>query len=293
MTNYLKLWVLGGLLSFSLIMAKQLLLFGVHPLYLAVLQTIGSIFLLAHFGIHGLINSLQRKFSFYLWASLLGFTIPQLVALYAVEHVGASVVALFYVFPLFMTFFLSLFVYNIRPQMQALFFMLTAFLGSILFLYKPDVVDRSHEQGHWLLILCLAPLALSFANVYRSQRWPDGVPVYHVALLTNIFSFASYALLVMLQKPALPDINPEDYAMFLTLASFMLVAAISQYLLFSLQKTATPSFIGQIGSIKAVCGGGLGYIFFQESYPFTTLFGSLLILLGVTGFSRQALIKSA
>ena len=73
--------------------------------------------------------------------------------------------------------------------------------------------------------------------------------------------------------------------------AFMVIAAKGQYLLFSLQKTASPIFIGQTGSISALCGGVLGFIVFRESYQFSTLLGSLLIVFGVAGFSRQQKLK--
>lgn len=287
MSNYLKLWIMGGLLSLSVIIAKQLIVAGIDPIYLAMLQATGSIVFLASFGTTGVIENLRRNVSYYLLASTLGSTIPQLVVFYSVEYVGASVAALAYAFPLFITFFLSHLVSSSKVERKALIYMLGAFSGSLLYLYKPDVMLFDSNQMGWLFVLCLAPITLSIANIYRSRYWPADTPIYHLALLTNVFSFGSYLLLAAHTTPVLPDYSILSYSVYAAILVFMLIAGIGQYLLFSLQKGATPSFVGQTGSITAFCGGALGFLFFQESYQLTTFLGSLLIIVGVAGFSRQ------
>lgn len=291
-SNNVKLWAMGGFLSLSLVIAKQLILTGINPIHLAMLQAAGSIIFLAFMGIEGLLRSIRSKLSYYFFASMLGFTIPQLVVFYSVEHVGTSVAGLAYAFPLFITFFLNHLTTKSQRKAKPFMYMGCAFLGSLIYLYKPDVMDFNSEQFIWLVLLSLAPLTLSIANIYRSREWPTGVSVFHVALLTNVFSFFSYALFAAYKMPPLPDLKELGVKNAMLLITFMAIAAKGQYLLFSLQKTASPIFIGQTGSITALFGGVLGFIVFKESYQLSTLFGSLLILFGVAGFSRQQTFKS-
>ena len=221
----------------------------------------------------------------------MGFTIPQLVVFYSVEHVGVGVVSLAYAFPLILTYLLSTFLSNIKVQKKPVFFLACAFAGSLLFLYKPDVININQEHRIWLLLLCVAPLVISFANIYRSSHWPKSVPTHHVALLTNVMSFLSYGLFATFESPDLPEwsgIGPKHFMFILT---FMLVASIGQYLLFSLQKTSTPTFVGQTGSITAFCGGILGFLIFDESYQISTFIGSMLILFGVAKFSQYQIVQ--
>lgn len=287
MTNHLKLWTMGGALALLVVLAKQLTLIGIHPIHLAMLQSLGSMVFLAIFGTKGLLTSLRTQYRYYLIASVLGFTIPQLVVFYSVEHVGASVTALAYTFPLFLTYFLSHFVEKSGFSAKTLICVLSAFSGSMLFLYKPDVLNFNDEQLGWMVLLAIAPIAISLANIYRSRYFPVGVPIFHIALLTNTFSFLTYLLISRQVSPALPNVDLIQPSQYMTLLFFMAIAAVGQLLLFSLQKTAPPSFVGQTGSITAFFGGILGFVFFQESYQLTTLVGSLLIISGVTGFSRQ------
>ncbi len=291
MSNNIKLWIMGSFLSLSVVIAKQLIMAGVHPIHLAMLQAAGSTIFLAFMGTKGLTTSIRSKLSYYLIASLLGFTIPQLVVFHSVEYVGASVAALAYAFPLFITFLLSHLITRSEFKAKPFIYMVCAFLGSIVYLYKPDVLSFTREQLIWLVLLSLAPFTISIANIYRSREWPKRVPVYQVALLTNAFSLFTYAFFAAYKMPDLPDVNSFGFLNTVFVLAFMVIAAKGQYLLFSLQKTASPMFIGQTGSITALCGGVLGFIVFKESYQFSTLLGSLLIVFGVAGFSRQQAIK--
>lgn len=291
MSNYIKLWVMGSFLALSVIIVKYLMQLGVHPIHLAMFQAIGSAIFIASFGLKGILISLKTNVSYYVWASLLGFTIPQLAVFYSVEHVGVGVVSLAYAFPLIFTYFLSTFLSNVKVQKKPVFFLLCAFLGSLLFLYKPDVININQEHRVWLLLLCVAPWVISFANIYRSSHWPQKVPTHHVALLTNIMSFLSYGLFAVFESPELPELSDIGLKQYLAVFIFMLLASIGQYLLFSLQKTSTPAFVGQTGSITAFCGGVLGFLVFGESYQVSTFIGSVLILFGVAKFSQHQLVQ--
>ncbi len=293
MSNYIKLWVMGCFLAVSVIVAKHLTQFGFHPIHLAMLQSIGSAFFIAMFGIKGILKSLRTNVSYYVWASLLGFTIPQLVVFYSVEHVGVGVVSLAYAFPLIFTYFFSAALSKVKMQKKPVFFLCCAFVGSLLFLYKPDVLIINQEHRIWLLLLCAAPLVISFANIYRSSYWPKSVPIHHVALLTNVMSFISYVLFAAFESPYLPEWRDIELVQYASIFAFMFIAAIGQYLLFSLQKVATPAFVGQTGSITAFCGGILGFLIFDESYQVSTLIGSMLILFGVAKFSQYQIGKQS
>ncbi|WP_338517967.1 DMT family transporter [Alteromonas gracilis] len=286
MSNYIKLWVMGCFLAVSVILAKLLMQFGIHPIHLAMLQSIGSAIFIAAFGLRGALKSLKANMSYYIWASLLGFTVPQLVVFYSVEHVGVGVVSLAYAFPLILTYFLSSAFSKVKMQAKPVFFLFCAFSGSLLFLYKPDVINISQEHLIWLLLLSTAPLVISFANIYRSSYWPQNVPTHHVALLTNVMSFLSYGLFAVFKSPELPELSEIELAHYTSIFALMIIASIGQYLLFSLQKVSTPAFVGQTGSITAFCGGILGFLIFGESYQVSTLIGSMLILFGVAKFSQ-------
>lgn len=286
MQNTIKLWVMGIFLALSVILAKHLIASGFHPIYVAMLQTIGSVLFLSFFGLKGLLHSLKLHFWYFLLASFLGFTIPQLLVFHAVEHLDASLISLTYAFPLVFTYLLSVSFSGEGFNKEPVIFLLVAFTGTLLFLLKTDFVQISASNLPWIAVVVLVPIVISFANIYRGRFWPEGAPVYTVALLTNLFSFFSYGFFALAKMPDLPRLNLLDYEIFVYVVIFMLLASAGQYLLFSLHRTASAIFIGQTGSVTTFFGGIFGFLFYGESYQITTLVGSLLILIGVAKFSR-------
>ena len=141
MSNYIKLWVMGCFLAVSVIVAKHLTQFGFHPIHLAMLQSIGSAFFIAMFGLKGVLKSLRTNVSYYVWASLLGFTIPQLVVFYSVEHVGVGVVSLAYAFPLIFTYFFSAALSKVKMQKKHVFFLCCA-----IFVLEQNVHLKLHNS---------------------------------------------------------------------------------------------------------------------------------------------------
>jgi len=138
----------------------------------------------------------------------------------------------------------------------------------------------------WGSAILLIPIVISMANIYRGRFWPQGVSVYMVALLTNLFSFVSYGIFAAVQMPDLPNADYLGGEHILAIAMLMVLASVGQYLLFSLHTSSSAVFIGQTGSITTFFGGIFGFVFFGESYQVSTLIGSVLILVGVSKFSQ-------
>lgn len=286
MHNYLKLWAMGISLALSVVLAKYLISDSFHPIYVALLQSIGSVLFLSIFGLQGLFAYLRQHFSYYVFASLLGFTVPQLLVFHTVEHVGASVISLTYAFPLLITYLLSVTLFEERLMIKSVLFLLVAFLGTVLFLFKADFVEMEKSNYTWGSAILLIPIVISMANIYRGRFWPQGVSVYMVALLTNLFSFVSYGIFAAVQMPDLPNADYLGGEHILAIAMLMVLASVGQYLLFSLHTSSSAVFIGQTGSITTFFGGIFGFVFFGESYQVSTLIGSVLILVGVSKFSQ-------
>lgn len=290
--QYFKLWVMGFLLAFSILIAKQLIVMGFNPVLIASMQCTGSVIYLSFFGLKNTVNLIRQHRRYFFVASLLGFTIPQLVTLFAVSHVGASVTSLTYAMPLFLTYFISAIVTGSKIKVRPLVWMMMAGSGTLLYLIKPDVLSFSPTQLGWLIVLLVAPISLSIANVYRSHCWPSAVPVFKVALLTNGFSLASYLVIIVAKPIALPTLSILTGESLGYLACLMLLSAFGQIFLFSLQKNTTPAFVGQTGSITTLIGGLFAFILFDEGYQISTLVGSILILIGVSQFSRSQVSTS-
>ena len=297
MNNFLKLWGLGFTLALLVVLSKALVTNGFHPIHIAFLQAAGSAVILAGFGLPDITSVVKRHWPFFATASLLGFTLPQLIVFSAADQLGVGIASLAYALPLLVTWLISLSLGMERFRVSHLLLLMFAIAGSMLFLLQPVTIEEGHisiiTNPEWLLILALVPVCLGTANVYRVRKWPSNLPVLHVAMMTNLFSSFSY-LLVLPTLGQQHNLTSELFTAssilrleILGLISLVIIlGGINQLLLFSLHRTATPVFIGQIGSVTTFCGGLLGFLIYDEPYTTQTLAASLIILAGVTLYSH-------
>ncbi|WP_194842658.1 EamA family transporter [Endozoicomonas sp. OPT23] len=299
MNNILKLWGLGLTLAVIVSLSKALTTSGFHPMHIALLQAAGSVFVLGAFGLPNIKTTTRQHWRFFAIASLLGFTLPQMIVFSAAEKLGVGIASLTYALPLLITWLLSLAFKLETFRFKHLFVLLAAVSGTALYLYQADLFINTalhtSETGFWLFILALVPVSLGVANIYRVQFWPARQPTLHVAIMTNLFSAMSYIVFM----PVLGDQTLPSSEIMLSASSLGLIllvvilGGINQLLLFSLHRTAAPVFISQIGSVTTLCGGLLGFIVYQEMYTAQTLIASLIILISVTVFSRMKMAEKS
>jgi drug/metabolite transporter (DMT)-like permease len=286
--NNIQLWVMGLFLSVIVLIAKSLIEAGVHPVHVAFLQAAGSFLylLLAGAGKFVELKIIKKHFMFFLIASLLGFTIPQLIVFSIVSHVGVGIASLSYALPLFISYMISLKLGLEKFNLKQLLFLVVSATGTFIYLLSSKYMSSLEITNVWIIVLLLSPISIGIANVYRTMKWPKDVPILGVAILTNACSSVTYILLIMLMQL---DINPGfnlGNKTSIQLIVLMLLSGVVQYFLFALQKNAGPVFIGQTGSIVTLFGGMLGYIFYNDSYSYYTFFCSLLIFIGVYYYSK-------
>lgn len=288
----MKLWLMGLFLALVVLIAKSVIDAGIHPIYVSFFQASGSaLYLISTGAFKGVkLTLVKRHFSFFVIASLLGFTIPQLIVFSSVNHVGVGIASLSYALPLIVTYLISLKM-GLEPfNIKGLLFLLILVVGTFAYLFRSEYILDFSGSWSWIILLSLSPISIGIANVYRSVKWPTDLPVLHVALLTNLFSAITYLFLILILAPSFDITSSEKLDVTLLLFILMLLSGTGQFLLFSLQKSVGPVFIGQTGSIVTLFGGVLGYVFYGDSYSIYTFIGSLFIFIGVFYYSKYKLL---
>ncbi|WDE06083.1 DMT family transporter [Thalassomonas viridans] len=286
--NNLQLWLMGLFLALVVLIAKSVINAGVHPIYVAFFQAAGSFLYLVLTGAGRSVRLrvIKEHFTFFMIASLLGFTIPQLIVFSAVNHVGVGIASLSYALPLIVAYLISLKIGLERFNLKSLLFLLLSVAGTVVYLFRSEYFLDFEGSKIWFIVLLLSPLSIGVANVYRSVKWPQDIAIPATALLTNAFSSVTYLfLLLAMQVEFNADLWGQDNVAVL-LGALMLLSGVGQYLLFALQKNAGPVFIGQTGSIVTLFGGILGYLVYNDAYSYHTFAGSLLIFIGVYYYSK-------
>lgn len=305
LTNHLKLWSLGVMLAITVTLATLLIQEGFHPAVLSLVQAAGSVLILylwqapklnhrslihvaslQHFV--QISSSVKKHWHYFFIASLLGFTIPNLIVLFSADAMGVGIASLAYALPIIFAYGVTVLIGDDKLHRYKVGTLAMISIGTLIYLYQPSLLKQGSVSWAWLVLLLIAPLSVGIANVYRGRYFPKEVPIPQVALLTNAFSVFSYLLLMPFTFEIPMMISNEHVAILIGLAG---LGALSQLTLFSLQRTASPVFIGQIGSITALFGGLLGAMLFGEVIHFNTAIGAFIILLGIVSFSRLSNVR--
>jgi len=290
--HFIMLWTMGLLFAVLILLSKQLLQGGMHPVHIAFSQAIGSalsIWVLNKCALPTL-EEARRYLGYFATASLLGFTVPQLIALYAMPHTGVGLVTLSFALPLVVAYTISLAIRLEDFNVKRLVFIVLTVFGSVVYVSSHLDLFSFDRSNPWNYLLLLSPLSIGVANIYRTVKWPKTMVTSHIALLTSVFTVITYAGLLFLPNVESSFELFSSPALLTILVATMVLAGIGQLILFRLQKTTGPVFVGQTGSIVALTGGVLGFIFFGEPYTAVTLAGSLMIVVGVYRYSQLGMV---
>lgn len=284
--NLAMLWGMAITITLSLLILQHLESFGLHPVHAALFQAIGCAVSIAVLD-RGAVQSLTRHrdgILYFAIASLLGFTVPRLVVSSAVSHTGVGLATLAFTLPLVVTYGIALATRLESFDRQKFAFLAVALAGALL--YVSTRLDGMADGGIWILVLMLAPVSLGIGNIYRTTARPPCLRPNTAALATSLCSLISYLAIASIAPVTTPTSFFTEVGHLAVLLVFMGAAAVGQLLLFQLQYAAGPVYIGQAGALVVLLGGLSGFLIYGEPYSLLTLVGSLLILLGVTTYSR-------
>ncbi len=291
--NVIMLWLMALALAIIILISRQLMSHGLHPLHMALIQALGSFLsiLVVRRGTFPALSRLRQGARYFGWASLLGFTLPNLVVFTAVPHTGVGLATLAHTMPLVVAYFIALVLRVESFHGGKLLFLAVTVAGAALFA-ATRLGSGSGGVTLWHGLLFLAPVSIGIANIYRSVSWPEGLRPTEVALATMLAATVIFVVLAIILPVHTPLVFFLDVKHLLLLTIFMALAGLGQLLLFHLQEAAGPVFIGQTGALVALFGGILGFLFFGETYTAVTLLGSLLIILGVYKYCQISAVSA-
>ena len=244
--NAAMLWSMAASITLSLLLTRYLQAEGLHPIHAALIQACGCFLVVALFDRPSLRPLLRRDaLTYFAIASLIGFTIPRLVVATAVTHTGVGLTTLAFTLPLVVTYGIAIAIRVESFDRMRFAFLTITLLGALI--YVSTRLEAVSVELGWVAILLMAPLTLGIANVYRSMAWPADLPPTAVALATALFSLISYMGILVLNPVSTPlPLFTEGHHQ-LALLLFMLAAGFEQRLIFKLQRSAGPVYIGQAG----------------------------------------------
>jgi len=281
------LFIVGGLLGLSINIAKLAVIEGMSPVTMLFWAALGSGILLQFLGFamkqSPKINS--RTIEYGLFSGLL-FAIPNIVALLAIRHIGAGLIALTFAFP-------NLFTYVFALLLKMEIFIPARALG-VLFGLAGAVLLAIPRTGAddpavvWFAVAMTSPVLIALGNIYRTIRWPVGETALSLAPMMLIGgALATLAIMAAFGWGPVLFAVPTHTGLIL-IGTQTVVFSVMYGLYFVLQRLAGPVYLSQIGSVAAAVGGSIAIGLLGETLPANLPIAAILIGAGVVLVSQTA-----
>lgn len=265
----------GTLVGTGFVLAKLLLNAGVSQAAVAFVQLIGAAaVMLAALGLRGGLPPRDRlHLRYFLGSALIGIAAGPLLGNWVLARIPAGVfTVLVTLSPMFTTLFNAA-LDRRWPALQALAGAALGLAGVLLVLVpRAQAVDA--EQGLALLVAVGVPMLLAAANVYRSRRWPTGLPA--PAATAGTLAVQAALLAPVFLATARDSGTASLLPLWPLLGALIAVTIASQLAGSFLQKLAGAAAYSQIGYVIALTGVAASALVFGEALG--ALFWPALVL---------------
>ena len=221
----------------------------------------------------------KRTLRYYAISALVSVAGSNFIFFSAIPHVGASFVAMIVTLPPLLTYVGALALKMERFQMVRAMGVAAALAGAgVLAAAQLKVPDT---DVFWVLLALGGPVLLAIGNLYRTLRWPAGVPAE--ALAPGMVTGAAAMLMLAGLLPGYSLAIPTDQSLPLILVIVQAFIFAGQFqLLFLLQKAGGPVLLSLLGSVGAIVGVPVAIVLQNETPPQGLIPSAGLIALGIT-----------
>ncbi len=146
---------------------------------------------------------------------------------------------------------------------------------------------RRRSTG-WSLLILLLPVMLALGNIYRTWRWPDGVPLTYLTALVLAGAALGLLPIALGTEPGqIGELFDSSAAVGLLMVE-MAIFTVLYLFFFILQRLAGPVYLSQIGTVAAVMGTAIAVLFLGESAPPNLAIAGGLVIAGTLVFQRAS-----
>jgi drug/metabolite transporter (DMT)-like permease len=275
------LLILGITWSLGYSIARYCTTNGVNPLGYAFWQSLGpAIILTAICFVLKIPPSLKRQaIFFYLFAGLIGISLPNANIYFSAQHLPAGILAVVInTVPLF-TYLLALAFKEETFHQRRFAGVILTFIG-LLVLAQPHVLLEK-SAAPWLFSALLTPLAFSLCAVFISKYRPDNSHSLSLAsgMLCASTLWLTPVVIVLGHFYWIQSFAPmQNRLIVLEIA----LSSFGYWILFILLRKAGAVYYSLVGGIVAIAGLLWGYIFFGESQTIYSLLAITSIIAGIT-----------
>jgi len=287
---FLSLMGAGACLGVSTTLAKVAGGMGLSPLAYLAWSVLGAAFVLtAAAARRGQLPPVNRRtLEYFAVSALVTLAATNLILFSAVSHVGVGFVSLTLTLPPLLTYVGALLFRMERFQALRFAGVAAALAGAGVLAFEKLAVPDA--PVFWVLLALTGPVLLAIGNIYRTLRWPPGVPAE--ALAPGMVCAAAAMLIAASLLPGFSLALPADWQAPLLLILIQSGVFTAQFLLmFVLQKAGGPVLLSLLGGVGAVVAIPVAVFLLGEAPPEGLFFGALLIAAGIAGVTVGGIRK--
>ncbi|MGF1792331.1 DMT family transporter [Photobacterium profundum] len=285
-TRILYILGVGISVAVNFALAKYSVMNGFSPLEVLVLPLLGSaIILLALLALKGELKALKvQHLRYYIFAGLLGVSLPNLASNFALQEVAASTFSVLITLSPLFTLLLSIPFQKAGLTFKRVMGIGIGFVAVLLVTISPDF--KLKDDGGMLLLATSVPLFLAMGNIYRSKSYPVGANP--IALATGVLCIQVLIWLPISLMVGGSSIYDAPQSSRLILMLMAIISAFSYLLTFRLQQLTDGLGFSQVGNVVTVTGVGIGIFFFAEAFHYRLIVALALLFIGLAMTNQQS-----
>lgn len=271
---------IGILVAVNFALAKYMVTQGVVPINVAVLPMVGAaviLMMILWFGKQWQTNQFVH-YRYYVWAGLLGVSIPNLASSYALQGLNASSFSVIVTLSPILTLLLAI---PFERQTLSLSKVVGILLGALAALMVTSTPNMESDTPWFsFAIALLVPLFLAAGNVYRSKAFPLGA---------NPIALAAGVLLVqsVLWLPFTKLTGWNDSTQLWGLGLMAIISALSYLLTFRFQQMTDGVGFSQVGNVVTVSGVSIGIALYGEPLTGALIMALFLLFSSIYLFNKS------
>ncbi|WP_069384459.1 DMT family transporter [Halomonas caseinilytica] len=229
---------------------------------------------------------LDRRIIEYALVAGILLAMPNALGFLAVRHVGAGFVSLSFAFPILVTWLLAVLLRMESLRWDRLSGVLLGLAGGVVLALSK--AEAGGGQLGWSLLILLLPVMLALGNIYRTWRWPDGVPLTYLTALVLAGAALGLLPIALATEPGQIGVLFDSSAAVGLLMVEMAIFTVLYLFFFILQRLAGPVYLSQIGTVAAVMGTAIAVLFLGESAPPNLAIAGGLVIAGTLVFQHAS-----
>lgn len=199
---------------------------------------------------------------FFIWVALLGYVIPLIVALYAMQHVPAGIVTLMATLSPIVTIIAAT---AFRSEKVSFGQFAAVVMGAVavMFVFWPELESPDYGNAYWLSLALLIPLCYGIESVWIAVFWPRGLNSLQVVTgETIVAAFMVAPVFFLFDNSTIQFVGWSVVE--LAVAVFVIAGVVESFIYFHLIERSGGVFVSFGNFVAMIAGIAWGILLFSE-----------------------------